>query len=344
VRSVVVYCPNIDPQTPDTMTSPRTEPLATGPDGPVRVAYVGGWGRSGSTLLDRLLGQVEGFVSVGELRQLWKRGPTANATCGCGRAFRECEFWERVGKEAFGGWDSADAEELLRLRQTVDRGWTMPLLVTKRTLPGLESDRARYGRALEVLYGAIATVSGATVIVDSSKLPSYAMILRRVPGIDVRLVHLVRDSRGVAYSWQKHVLKDPGTGEQMHRYHPWSAALRYDLYNEATSLVGRTGTPSLRVRYEDLTADPEPILRRVIEHVAPEIRPDLAFLHTARVDLGVHHAIGGNPMRFRRGATTITTDDGWRAGMPRADRWWVTALTAPLLARYGYPLRVGRDA
>jgi sulfotransferase family protein len=340
----VVYCPKADPQTPDTMTSPLTEPLATGPTGPVRVAYVGGWGRSGSTLLDRLLGQIEGFVSVGELRQLWKRGPTGNATCGCGRTFRECEFWERVGKEAFGGWESADAEELLRLRQTVDRGWTMPLLVAKRTVPGLESDRARYGRALGVLYRAIAVVSGASVIVDSSKLPSYAMILRRVPGIDVRLVHLIRDSRGVAHSWQKRVLKDPGTGEQMRTYHPWSAALRYDFYNGATSLLGRTGTPSLRVRYEDLTADPESVLRGVIGHVAPEIRPDLAFLHAGGADLGVHHAIGGNPMRFRRGVTPITTDDGWRTGLPRADRWWVTIITAPLLAAYGYPLRVTPDA
>lgn len=340
----MVYCPKIDPQTPDTMTSSRTEPLATGPEGPVRVAYVGGWGRSGSTLLDRLLGQVEGFVSVGELRQLWKRGPTGNATCGCGRSFRECEFWERVGKEAFGGWDSADAEELLRLRQTVDRGWTMPLLIAKRTVPGLEADRARYGRALGVVYRAIAAVSDATVVVDSSKLPSYALILRRVPGIEMRLVHLVRDSRGVASSWQKRVVKDPGTGEQMRTYHPWSAALRYDFYNGATSLLGWTGTPSLRVRYEDLTADPEAVLRRVIGHIAPEIQPDLAFLQADRADLGVHHAIGGNPMRFRRGVTTIRTDEGWRTGLPRVDRWWVTGLTAPLLARYGYPLRASRDA
>ncbi|WP_420910932.1 sulfotransferase [Thermus thermophilus] len=36
----------------------------------VKVVFIGGYGRSGSTLLDRMLGQVEGFVSVGELRHI----------------------------------------------------------------------------------------------------------------------------------------------------------------------------------------------------------------------------------------------------------------------------------
>ena len=35
--------------------------------GPVRVLYIGGLGRSGSTLLDRMLGQLDGVWSVGEL-------------------------------------------------------------------------------------------------------------------------------------------------------------------------------------------------------------------------------------------------------------------------------------
>ena len=33
-----------------------------------KVLFIGGYGRSGSTLLDRLLGQIDGFVSVGEVR------------------------------------------------------------------------------------------------------------------------------------------------------------------------------------------------------------------------------------------------------------------------------------
>jgi hypothetical protein len=302
----------------------------------LRVAYVGGWGRSGSTLLDLLLGQVDGFVPVGELRQLWKRGPVSNATCGCGRSFRDCEFWERVGKEAFGGWESPAVDRLFQLRQSLDRGWTTPLLFSKRTLPRLAADRDAYVEALGTLYRAIADVAEARIVVDSSKLPSHALLLRRVPDLDLRLVHLVRDSRGVAHSWQKDVVKDPGTGERMRRYHAWTAALRYDIYNAGTQALGWTGTPSVRIRYEDLVSNPASVLRRVIALVAPEIEPDLGFLDGNGVNLGVHHTIGGNPMRFQQGPMMIRADEGWRTGLPESDRRWVTALTAPLLVTYGY--------
>ena len=101
----------------------------------------------------------------------------------------------------------------------------------------LDRQLARYEAYLVPLYRAIAEVGGARVVVDSSKLPSHAAILRRLDPIDLRMIHLVRDSRGVAYSWQKQVVKDPATGERMIVYRPWSAAVRYDLYNAMTQAV-----------------------------------------------------------------------------------------------------------
>lgn len=44
----------------------------------VKVLYIAGWGRSGSTILDNVLGQVEGFFSGGELSYLWERGLSEN--------------------------------------------------------------------------------------------------------------------------------------------------------------------------------------------------------------------------------------------------------------------------
>ena len=76
------------------MTSPR-------PSMP-QVVYVGSWGRSGSTLLDLVLGQIPGFVSVGELRYLWERGLAERQLCGCGRPVTGCPFWGAVLEEVFG--------------------------------------------------------------------------------------------------------------------------------------------------------------------------------------------------------------------------------------------------
>ncbi len=304
-----------------------------------RVAYVGGWGRSGSTLLDRILGRVAGFVSVGELRMIWRRGLALNARCGCGEAFDACPFWAAVGERAFGGWDRIDVDEVLQLRNSVDRGWSTFALASPVLPAGFRRRLERYEGFVAPLYRAIAETAGASVVVDSSKLPSHAMILRRTDAIDARIVHLVRDARGVAHSWQKDVVKDPASGERMLVYRPWSAAARYDLYNGMTTLVGALGVPYLRVRYEDLVRDPIDTVRAVVAHVDPGADPDLSFIEEESVVLGVDHTVGGNPMRFSSGALEIHRDEAWLTGLPPRDRTWVSVLTAPLLAAYGYPLR-----
>lgn len=62
-----------------------------------RVLFIGGWGRSGSTLLERLVGSMDGTVSVGEMRDVWRRGVMGNRVCGCGAPFLSCPFWEALG-------------------------------------------------------------------------------------------------------------------------------------------------------------------------------------------------------------------------------------------------------
>src|SRR5439155_19145064 len=123
--------------------------------------------------------------------------------CGCGLPFSRCPFWTEVGGAAFGGWGSLDLTEVLRLRYSLDRPWTPAVMAASRLRPGLRRDLEGYLGILGSLYRALGEVSGARVLVDSSKLPSHALLLRRVPGVDLRLLHLVRDSRGVAFSWQK---------------------------------------------------------------------------------------------------------------------------------------------
>src|SRR4029079_13210849 len=105
----------------------QVEGEAGGTDGAaLRVWAIAGWGRCGSTLLDLMLGQVPGFVSAGEVRELWLRGCRENRPCGCGAPFFDCSFWSAVGRQAFGGWDQVDLERLLRIRYTLDRPWRIP--------------------------------------------------------------------------------------------------------------------------------------------------------------------------------------------------------------------------
>src|SRR3954470_20467180 len=97
-----------------------------------RVVYVGGVIRSGSTLLDRMLGELPGHVAVGELCYIWEPSLLLNHDCGCGRPFADCPFWSAVGTTGFGGWSSVDAREIIALQASVDTTRDIPALLAAR--------------------------------------------------------------------------------------------------------------------------------------------------------------------------------------------------------------------
>lgn len=303
------------------------------------VVFIAGLGRSGSTLIDRALGSPPRCTSLGEFERLWERGLVENASCGCGESFDACPFWSDVGNEAFGGWDQIDGIEMLRLQRSVDRMRYLPLLWLPMVAPRFRRRLDRYCRVVSRLYRAVAAVTGADVIIDSSKGVSTAWLMHRVPGIDLRVLHLTRDSRAIAYSWSK-VVQKPGGDAMMDRYAPSVVGVRYLLYNPLLHLMALGGITSRFLRYEDFVADPPGTTKAVLAFAGlPD--PDLSFISGRDLDLGVHHSIGGNPMRVRRGPIEVRLDDAWRSSLASRDKRIVTMLTAPLLVAYRYLVRRG---
>ena len=209
--------------------------------GQATVLYIGGHGRSGSTILAQTLGQIPGFVNVGELWQIWHRGLRENERCGCGQLFHSCEFWRAVGDEAFGGWQNVDVDKMVAFRPYLKRRRYAPhfALAAKTNVRTRQMNALleEGGPVLERLHRAIQTVSGAEVIVDSSKRFSYAVLLSLLPFADLRVVHLVRDSRAVAYSWRRSK-ESPAVvgGRLMPRLSPAQASRVWSLQNYAFSL------------------------------------------------------------------------------------------------------------
>src|ERR671939_1190741 len=99
----------------------------------VRLFFLGGLGRSGTTLLERMLGQLPGVCPLGEVVHLWQRDLVDDERCGCGTRFSACSFWRQVGAEAFGGWDRLDPRRILHLRDAVERTRHIPWLASRVT-------------------------------------------------------------------------------------------------------------------------------------------------------------------------------------------------------------------
>jgi hypothetical protein len=315
----------------------------TGEASTPRVLYVGGAGRSGSTLLGQVLGQVPGFVHVGELVFVWRRGVLDNQLCGCGQPFLDCPFWTAVGEQAFGGWSNADADAAETQQRQVERSRHIPALLVPQTSSSFRSQLAGYVERMAALYAAVKQVSGATVIVETSKGPSHALMLRRVHDLDLLVCLLVRDSRGVAYSWTRRKRRHEVQGDDafMDTYSMRRTAAEWTSFNAAFTAAPALGIPLQRIKYEDFIAQPDRAVRRLVGFAAgPGIEvPDIFGPGTVR--LAADHSMAGNPIRFTSGEVALRADEEWRSAMPAGQRRAMTLITAPWLLRYGYLRRSG---
>ena len=237
----------------DQLVRPRTEQP--------RVLLIAGSGRSGSTLFERMLGSVDGVTPLGETVHLWERGVRDDELCSCREPFSTCPFWSAVGREAFGGWDQLDVHEIVTLRNAVVRTRHVPALLASSPSSGWRLRRDHLARLVGALYRGVQVVSGARLLVDSSKLVAYAALLRHA-GVDLHCVEVVRDPRGVAYSLGKSVPRPEALDDdEMHRQSPVESSLWWTAFDVLFRAMAVRGTPVSTVRYEDFIADPRAEVR-----------------------------------------------------------------------------------
>jgi hypothetical protein len=303
---------------------------------PVDVAYIAGIGRSGSTILCRVLGSVDGCVGTGELMRILSRGVTNGDLCGCGDPVARCDLWRRVLQELDRQGSDFDLARLERIRRRVTEGPdVVRYVLMPRRLSGLESDLAEYRRFLSALYRSIQATTGARVIVDASKNPIFGWLLAETPGLRVRMIHLVRDSRGYTHSLSRTRVR-PGTngrGEHFERRGAATGCALWTLSHIAAEMLGRRVDRSVRVRYEDFVAAPRPTVEGILRGLGLPDGP-VSHVNGRSVHLGQHHLIASNPNREERGEIQLAEDLEWRRTMSRRRRWLVTGVTLPLLRRY----------
>ncbi|GES18542.1 sulfotransferase [Acrocarpospora pleiomorpha] len=300
---------------------------------PVIVLHIAGAGRSGSTLFGSLLGQLGDCFDVGELGYLWDRGLRQDGRCGCGAQVRTCPVWRRILQEVFGpdGPGEEEVERLARFHRATSRGRDVASLWLRGRL---QEEPSEYRAILARLIRAAASVSGRRVVVDSTKPVAYGRLLDDLPGVQLRVIHLVRDPRAVAWSWLR---RKAGTGADTMRTRPvLTTAAMWNLGNLAAmgSWAGEPGR-YLLVRYEDLIQDPARWLRAAAG-LAGITDPDLPLIGDSTVKMSPTHTVAGNVGRHHSGEIELRLDSEWSNALPPAKRVLVECATYPLRDRYGY--------
>jgi hypothetical protein len=308
----------------------------------LKVLYIIGFDRSGSTILANILGEVDGFTHPGELRRLWElelRAPAHKAKCGCGVHVQNCPYWAAVLQSAFGGIGKGrpvDPAEVFRWQQRELREIHVPRLVARH--PGQVMSRKSlrgYADVATRLYRAVAEVSGARLIIDSSKWPGDAALLNLLPDVEPYFLHLVRDPRGAVNSRYRKMRQERGRASMLRMAYD---ATRWASINlEAIAIGRRDGRPRMQLHYEDFVAQPRETVDAILRLVGEEAA-ESPFVDDRTVVLRPNHTVSGNGSRFRTGVTPINKDSGWESEMSRAERLLVTTLSYPALRYYGYPV------
>lgn len=306
----------------------------------VRVIYIIGAGRSGSTLLDTVLANHPDVVGVGELVNLHSAGWTSNEVCACGKLGTECNFWTRVRE----GWQrrvtEATVQGYVALQKRIEFYSGLGLMQIARMLRQRISPTAEfqaYLRQTEALYQAIAEASGKSIVVDSSKHPIRGALLAHMRGIDLRLVHLVRDARAVVWSRKKALEADKKSGVQV-AIKPraaWYSVAFWAFINVLSAIICLfRRKQSLRMRYEDFVAEPQIQLERLGRVCGLDYSATAQALLTGQ-PLKVEHPIAGNRMRMK-GSVTLKPDWEWRDRLPARDRAVCWFCAGWLLLAFGY--------
>jgi Sulfotransferase family len=323
-----------------TSSAERLRP-ASGPEGheaePVRYVCMPGSPYTGSTLLGFLLDSHPACASIGAATGLTSRIDLETYRCSCGDRFLDCAFWQRVAAR------TAELGRPVTVFRTdywnthvrlSRRRWLNGVLIRSLGNASLNAARdAVIGRAGPIrrrmtearraswgLARAVLDVTGASVFVDTARDHQRPRYLQGDPTLDVKVIHLVRDPRGNTASIVKHTGVDVAT-----------AARQWRHYNREADRVREGFAPEtwMRLRYEDLCADPQGTLDRIAAFVGVEP----SALPT---DLGtVEHHVIGNSMRLK-GVGEIREDDAWKRTLTEADLRVIARATASVSHRLGY--------
>lgn len=290
---------------------------------------------SGSTLLALLLGSHPDVATAGEVSAVRNPGNGADSLlCSCREPLDKCAFWgdvrERLQRRGLSFEGSRFgtqfrmpghrcADRLLRAEygNPVFEGIRDVLLACNGAWRKARRDIAA---SIVALAEEIMSSCGGRVFLDSSKEPHHLKHLLRIPALGVRVIHLIRDGRGVAASYMRR-----DHWPMMRAADEWRRSILSEEY-----VLRRLGTDDkVQVKYEALCSDVEGVVRQLLTFMG--LRPE----HWERDFRRRQQHILGNRMRVGT-SSVVQLDESWRQSLSPEDLRVFERVAGAINRRYGY--------
>jgi hypothetical protein len=306
-------------------------------DSSIGVIYIVGAGRSGSTILDIILGSSSEIVGVGELSYLIEDGFKMKEKCSCGKEADECDFFSRVRDAYFEITGDRDFDQYEKMRLLIERPIMMPAIMLG-LIPTKWLDA--YCSRTEALYRAIRQVSNKRIILDSSKRPGRLAALAHCSALNVVPLHLVRDGRGFMWSKFKMQQKIGIDGKNLYSIPRSSlySSVFWILINIASVismyyyLLKTKRKRKIFLSYEELCTSLEESLKYMGNKLGLNF-DDIIDGFKKRKPFAVQHIIGGNKLKYG-GIIEVTYDDEWKRNLTLKHRLVFLFIAWPVLLFY----------
>ncbi len=251
------------------------------------IIYILGAGRSGTTLLDVVLGNGDNIFSCGEIRKFLELDgrPAAMA-----EGSANWEFWDGVRASVYEAFSAEDRRRLVVTARRMESHasfafqW-LGLPVVSR------GDRELYGRYVQVLLEAIAARSGQRVLVDSSKYPGRVIALLPILGERLRTIYIRRPRQAVVKSFRKQGIEQPAKS--------WLAANVYWLAMRIMCGLTHWRVPAghrSTADYDGLVGDPARSLANVARNLDLDLGQQIGIANR-QGDFAVGWLFEGNRIR-----------------------------------------------
>ena len=271
---------------------------------------------SGSTLTSFLMGMHPEIATVGELTGPARRLDLQTYPCSCGKLFQQDPFWQDVATAVnqYGlpyslnnyldtRFELSSNSLSQRLLAGSFRSNALEQLrdsVVFTLWPGKLAQLKEQARRNELFARAVLDVTGKSIFLDTAKDPMRIRYLPLAPNIDLHVIHLVRDVRGVVASIRS---RHPDTNVET-AVRSWIA--REKNINRLLETIPTNR--QIKVNYEELVTDTLPTLNKLLIFVGAQPMETLGDYREAE-----HHILG-NRMRKRQ-SSEIKLDEKWRTAL-----------------------------